>query len=246
MAHASRAFLVLTCLLIASLAGWTTTFADSNPIIIPSTSGGAATATTYPSNVVVSGLSGSVQTVTVELIGWTEPAPEDIYFELVAPTGNGFEFLGGVGGTSSFVALNILLADSASLLAPPTLLNSGTFLPTVLGSCVTLPSLASPKCAATIGTSTFENVFGGTDPDGTWSLYIYDPDTGDSAGSLQEWSLKIGTTSGSIGGGTGDGGGGGTGNGGTTGMPEPSLMLMLPVGLLALAGLRLRARKIAL
>ena len=235
MAHASRVFLFLTCLLIATFAGWTTAFADSGPIIIPSTSGGAATATTYPSNIVVSGLSGTVQTVTVRLDGWTEPAPGDIYFELIAPTGNNFEFLGGAGGTSSLTNLTIMLADSGVSSVPSPLLSSGTFKPTVLGSCVTLPSLSSPTCAPVIGTSTFASIFSGIDPNGTWSLYIFDPDTGDAAGTLQGWTLNIGTSNGGTGGGTG-------GGSATTNMPEPSLMLMLSFGLVGLSGLRLRTR----
>jgi PEP-CTERM motif len=232
MAAKLRTVLFVTCLLVAPAAAraTTTTFTNSNPIILPSTSGGAATATTYPSDITVSGL-GTVQGVTVTLRNWTDSSPEDIYFELVGPSGADFEFLGGVGTTATGVSLQLedegpTLVDSSGNLI------SGSYLPTVYGSCVTLPSLPKPSCAAVIGASTFFTQFAGSDPNGTWSLYIYDPDTGDSAGSISNgWSLTLDTN------------GTTTGGGGTT-APEPASILLVGLGLVALAGLQLRSRKI--
>jgi hypothetical protein len=225
MAAKLRVVQLLTCVLGATAAGWaTTTFSNTNPITLPSTSVAAATATTYPSNIFVTGLSGTLTDVTVRLSNWTEPDPEDIYFELIAPTGADLEFLGGVGGVNAFSNVTINLDDSGSSV-PTTTLTSGTFKPTVLlGTCETLPSLGSPNCAATVGTSTFANIFDGIDPDGTWSLYIDDPFTGDSAGSISNgWSVSIDTTG--------------------IGTPTPEPSSMLPVGLVVPAGLMFRARK---
>lgn len=119
----------------------------------------AATAEPYPSNITVAGLPGGVFDMSVTIVGWTAPDPEDIYFELIAPTGNAFEFLGGVGGNHSVSSVNIKLDDSGGAQVPTTTLSSGTFIPTVLGSCVTLPSLASPNCAEVIGSSTIHTRF---------------------------------------------------------------------------------------
>jgi hypothetical protein len=220
MATTWRTVALLTCLLVASPAAWATTltFTNSSPITLPSTSGGAATATAYPSEITVSGVPDTLQTVSVDINGWTDSSPGDIHFELVGPTGIGFEFLGGVGSSAN--AVNIELSDGGSLVGSSGPLVSGVFQPTVY-SCITLPSLASPSCAATVGFATFENKFAGSNPNGTWGLYIYDPDTGDSAGTISDgWSLDLETSATPV------------------PVPVPAPALLLFVGLSTLAGLQ--------
>jgi hypothetical protein len=222
-----RVVFLAACLLVVPSAAWANaTFTNSSSITLPSTSSGAASAT--PSHISVAGLVGTLQSISVTIRSFTDPNPEDIYFELVAPNGDDFEFLGGAGGTGGISGLNVTLQDGGTSLFGSMFVN-GTFGPTVV-SCVTMPSLAHPNCAPPVDASSFLSVFSGIHPNGTWSLYIYDPVTGDAAGSINSgWSLNISTT--------------GTGTTGSSSTPEPGSMSLLLVGLLAFAGLRLRVRK---
>jgi hypothetical protein len=193
----------LVVLLSAGGSVWAqTSFSNTNPISLPSTVGssGPLDATPYPSQITVSGLTGTISKVTVTLNGWTENTsnafPGDRDFLLVGPTGATFEFLAGAGSFFSFSNIRITLDDAAASALTGAQLVSGTFRPTnrETGFCTNFPAPAPPSsnCAATNGSATFASVFNGTAPNGTWSLYIMDPFAGDGAGSISSgWSLTI-------------------------------------------------------
>lgn len=178
-----------------------TAFSNTNPIATPSTASSAPQkASPYPSQITVSGLSGTITKITVTLNGWTENAsnafPGDRDFLLVSPAGSTFEFLGGVGGFHTFSNITLTLDDSAASALSSAQLASGTFKPTNRGTgfCTNFPSPApaSSNCAAPNSTATFASLFNGAAPNGTWSLYVFDPFQGDGAGSITGgWTLTI-------------------------------------------------------
>lgn len=248
-----RSALLLACIFVVPAVA----HADSaqatnfNPITLPDTTGGPATGTPFPSTITVSGVTGTIDSlngVSVELKDVTDSNLSELYFELVSPTGIGFEFLGDTGGSITNLSYNF--TDSAAVQLNSTDNFSGNFKPNVSGTtCVNLPTLAAPRCAPTQGTYTFGTEFEGIDPNGTWSLYVYDPNTGDAAGCIADgWTLDINTTNGTggfISSVSGNGGncssGSGSGSGsGSNPMPEPGSLL--PIGLAALAVLKLRVR----
>ncbi|MGO9060295.1 MAG: Ig-like domain-containing protein, partial [Candidatus Binataceae bacterium] len=193
----------LAVLLSARGGAWAqTSFQNTNPISLPNTvsSVGPLDANPYPSQISVSGLTGTISKVTVTLNGWTEngasPFPGDRDFLLVGPTGATFEFLGGVGSFHPFTNVSITLDDAAASALSSAQLVPGSFKPTnrLAGLCTNFPTPAptSSSCAAPNGSATFASVFNGTDPNGTWSLYIMDPFAGDSAGSIGAgWTLTL-------------------------------------------------------
>lgn len=155
-------------------------------------------ATPYPSVKHVSGLTGVVTKVTVALNGLTHPSPDDIKILLIAPDGTTNCLLmnncGGVpldGGSISNVNL-VLDQAAASPLPDGVLIASGTYRPAQYGASggPGLLPLPVPSSIVTYGTSL--NDFNGIDPNGSWSLWIFD-DLSIFDGSLNSWDLTITT-----------------------------------------------------
>jgi subtilisin-like proprotein convertase family protein len=149
-------------------------------------------ATPYPSNIPVSGLSGTVSDVNVTLTGVTHPFQGDIEILLVSPAGgtHNLELLSDAG-TGSFSNATITFDDSAGSQPPQ---NNpwapGTYKPvnyTELSGADTFPSPAPAPSSNT----TLAEAFDGINGNGTWSLYVIDdacPDGGSISGG---WSLNI-------------------------------------------------------
>ncbi len=170
-------------------------------------------ATPYPSNIFVSGLSGTILSVTVDLKGVVHLKSRDIDLLLVAPTGQQFLMMTGVGDRISdgftgptFIPIpsNLTLSDAAvSALPRSTPISSGTYRPASYESWAnTFPAPASPYIqpapagpysqAAPVGTATFASVFNGLDPNGTWQLFATDDTSGNVSGSIANgWCLNF-------------------------------------------------------
>jgi len=171
-----------------------TAFSNATSISIPA----LGSATPYPSNILVSGLTGTITKVTVTLSGFSHTAPDDVDVLLVGPGGQKFIVMSDAGGTATPVSnLNLTFDDAAgSLLPDNTTFGSGTFKPTDYGTGDTFaaPAPAGPyNEPATQGTATFASVFNGTGPNGTWSLYVVDDTGGDSGSFSGGWSIDITT-----------------------------------------------------
>ncbi len=144
-------------------------------------------ASPYPSSITISGLGTSVTDVNVFLYGVTHTYPDDLDFLLVGPQGQNLVILSDTGGGLDISGINLTLDDNAaSTLPDESVLNSGAFRPANYAPADTFPSPAPAPSGATTLTA-----FNGTDPNGTWSLYIVD-DAVNDAGSLSGgWCLEI-------------------------------------------------------
>ncbi|MDP1818875.1 MAG: hypothetical protein Q8K58_03170 [Acidimicrobiales bacterium] len=190
------------------------TFTNPAPINLPGPGPGVPGPTPsplYPSNIVVSGLSGTVTDVNVTLNGMDCSArgndyafPEDVDIMLVGPTGATAVIYSDVGGTNvdvpplQFGPINITLDDQApNPLPADTQLSAGTYRPTDddddLGEQpnsqgVDLFPAPAPAPSANTALSTFN----GTAPNGTWSLYVVDDYPGpDNCRIADGWTLDI-------------------------------------------------------
>ena len=155
-------------------------------------------ASQYPSSIAVSGLGSSLSSVTLTLTSFTRSArPDDLEMLLVGPTGASLIVFSDVGGTAATGPENLVLSDAASSFLPVNSLSAGTFKPanySTTQDTFPAPAPSGPYgSAAPSGTNTFATEFSGTDPNGTWSLYIVDgtPNTGGETGSITGWSLNI-------------------------------------------------------
>ncbi len=163
------------------------TFASATPITIPGSGTGPAPASLYPSSIAVSGVPGTIQRVRASFTGLSHTFPDDIDILLVGPTGQKVLLMSDAGGLNDIGNINLMFSDGAPALPDSALLTSGTYAPTNYEVEGALPA---PAPAAPYETAL--SAFNGTNPNGTWSLYVVDDASGD-AGSLGGFSLIITT-----------------------------------------------------
>jgi subtilisin-like proprotein convertase family protein len=161
----------------------TTTFSNTAGIAIAD----SGTAAPYPSNITVA-LGGTITKVTVRLNNLSHTFPSDIDVLLVGPGGQNAIIMSDVGGSDDVSGITLALDDAAANSLPSTLLTTGTFKPTNAGAGDTFPGPAP----APAGGSAL-SIFNGTNPSGTWSLYVVDDASIDS-GNIGGWELIISTT----------------------------------------------------
>jgi subtilisin-like proprotein convertase family protein len=155
------------------------------PIQIPD----VGPATPYPSTINVTGFGTNITDVDVRLNGITHTEPDDLDLLLVGPTGQTARIMSDVGGTADVTGVNLTLSDQASASIDNTAaLVSGTFRPTNSGAG---DPFAAP--APTPTGNVYLSAFNGTDPNGTWSLYVVDDLSGDLGEIAGGWSLIIET-----------------------------------------------------
>lgn len=147
----------------------------------------------YPANIAVSGMMGNVTNVTVTLSNINHTFPDDLDILLVGPAGGNLILASDVGGGGAANAISnttITFDDAAVPLLPDaTKISNGTYKPTNIGAGDTFPAPAPAPSAST----TLAAAFNGTDPNGTWSLYVVD-DLGVDMGVISNgWSLTITT-----------------------------------------------------
>ena len=186
--------LFLISVFSAQLAIAQTTFSNTNAITINDN----ASATPYPSSIVVSGMSGTIVSISVKINGFSHQFPSDVYMLLVGPGGQNFIFWGGAGGATEVSGLDITINDAASSALPQNSLITGTYRPSdyeaQYGLNVSFPSPApaSPYSkAAPTGSGTLASNFAGTSPNGTWNLYVEDVESGFDGSISGGWSITI-------------------------------------------------------
>ncbi|KAB2961996.1 MAG: S8 family serine peptidase, partial [Thermoanaerobaculia bacterium] len=164
---------------------------SAGPITIPD----SGTGSPYPSAVTVSTGATSVPTIQLQLNGLTHTFPDDIDVLLVGPGGQTLVVMSDVGGGTDVNAINLTLDDTAAALLPDSgPLATGTYRPSnvTAGDAFAAPAPAGPhNNPAPAGAATFTSTFGGTDPNGTWNLFLVD-DAGGDSGSLAQWCVAFG------------------------------------------------------
>jgi len=160
---------------------------SSQEIVIPDSGQGAP----YPSSILVSGLVGTVADVKVTLSGFGHEFPDDVDILLVGPAGQSVVLMADMGGFDTVGNVSLTFDDAAPAPVPnETLIVSGSYRPTREKRCClfdgTAPAPAAPHAAAL-------SAFDGTDPNGTWSLFVFDDGVGDQGALSGGWSLEIST-----------------------------------------------------
>jgi subtilisin-like proprotein convertase family protein len=153
------------------------------------------TASVYPAPIAVSGLSGPVTDVDVTLHGLTHTYPKDLDVLVVGPGGQRALVMSDVGGFDPVAGLDLVLDDDAASSLPVNSAQSGTFRPTDsdvdADAGDTDDFIGEP--GSTAGDGSALSVFDGTDPNGTWKLYVVDDAADDTGAIAGGWSLHIST-----------------------------------------------------
>ncbi len=188
----------MATLLATATVALAVVFANTTPIAIP-TSGSASP---YPSPITVSGRTGTISDVNVDLRGLSHTFPDDVAVLLVGPGGQrvvlmsdagGGDIACGGGGPVSNV--NLTFDSQAVNQLPDTAqISSGTYRPiqgTTNADCGNLRPSPFPAPAPSGPYGTTLSVFNGTAPNGTYSLYVVDDTTPDGGSISGGWSLDL-------------------------------------------------------
>ncbi len=142
----------------------------------------------YPSVINVSGVSGTITTMSVTITGFTHSFADDLGMLLVGPNGHALILADGAGDGPAD-NLTWTFTDAATEMLPMSgPLGSGTFKPGLnqYGDVFTAP-VPAPDAWFT----TFASAFGGIGANGAWNLYVEDFVDGDG-GSIASWSITFG------------------------------------------------------
>lgn len=163
-------------------------FPSAGPIVL-----GDGPSSPYGVPIVVSGVTGPLVSLQLFVDNLTHPSPPDLDILLQGPGGESIIAQSDVGPTSIPIPISYFLRQYA-----PSLLDSfqdGAYAPTSRSPADAFPAPAPPGPHAEAppeGTASFSDVFDGTDPIGTWRVFIVDDSPG-GTGTLNRIVLSVGT-----------------------------------------------------
>lgn len=185
-------FLALIFFVCLNSARAQTSFTNPAPITIFD----SGASSVYPSNIPVSGMGTSITKVTVSLKGVSHTFPDDIGVLLVGPTGIKVRLMTDVGGQNDINNINLTFDDAATTSLPDgTTLSSGTYKPTQgTDNGGTLLYAHQTNFVSPAPIAPYVNTlssFNGTNPNGTWKLFIDDDSSNDAGSMANGWVLTI-------------------------------------------------------
>jgi hypothetical protein len=197
-----RTLMLLSTMVVAillaggvALAATTTTFENSSNITI-----NFHGSSPYPSQIQVSGVrTTGIEDVNLMLRNFSYFfIPDDACALVVGPQGQSTLVLSDVGDGATFTNIDLTFDDEAANVLPDSSrITAGTYKPTQGTSAPAFgppcpANFPSPAPAGPYGTQL--SVFDGTDPNGTWSLYVINNSSESTSGQIANgWSLEITT-----------------------------------------------------
>lgn len=155
----------------------------------------ASPAAPYPSTITVSGAAPNVANLSIAINGLTHVDPGDLDLLLVGPGGQKMVIQSDAGNSAPVVGRSYVISDTGAAALPDAApLTTNTWAPANYAEVEAFPSPApaGPYAQpAPAGAATLASVFVGTNPNGTWSLYVNDDDSGEG-GQIFGWCLRLG------------------------------------------------------
>jgi subtilisin-like proprotein convertase family protein len=183
--------LAAMAMLMPSAAG-AATFSNTAPVTINDPTAdcdvaGQGLADPYPTPIQVSDQTGSITDANVTITGFSHTYPADVRILLVGPHGQTADLMDEAGGGGPGVSDLTVTFDPV-----PDPLVSGTFKPTQAANGCTFDqndNLPGPAPAGPYATDL--SGFNGTDPNGTWNLFVVDNALNDTGSISAGWSLDL-------------------------------------------------------
>ena len=148
----------------------------------------------FPSHLGAQNLLGNITDVNVKLSGYGHAFPDDVAVLLVGAQGQKALLMSDVGGRLPVSGVNLTLDDEAANPLPDEgQITSGAYKPTQgtnVGSPVA-PIFPAPAPAGPYAKDL--SAFDGTNPNGTWDLYVLDDTAQDVGQFAGGWALQIST-----------------------------------------------------
>ncbi|MFL5825498.1 MAG: hypothetical protein ACJ76V_03135 [Thermoleophilaceae bacterium] len=158
-----------------------------------SNSGPVGLSSPYPSTREIAGLQGTITNVRVNFDWLAASYSNDLDVLVVGPQGQAVTLMSDIGPDSSFYG-SLSFDDSGVAMDPSAHLTPGLYHPTdgeETGGCTGNDDYPSPAPAGPYGNAL--SAFNGTNPNGTWTLYLVD-DCNGGLTQLRDWTVDISTT----------------------------------------------------
>ena len=170
------------------------TFSNPASITIPNSGFLQGPASPYPSAINVSGVGNQLVSISVTLANFSHFYPADVDVLLVGPQGQNVLLMSDVGTFFPVTGLTFTFNNTAGTSMPSgAQLTSGTFAPTNFDPVADVDGFAAPAPMVGPYGSSFGPLLG-SDPNGTWSLYVMDDVAGNDGQLAGGWSLTITTS----------------------------------------------------
>jgi subtilisin-like proprotein convertase family protein len=167
---------------------------NGNGFVIPATGEGPGSADPYPRTIQVSGVAGAITHVQLRWTGLSHTFPDDVDVLVVGPHGQKVMLMSDAGGSGDLSGVDLVFDDDAAGQLPDaTQISAGTYKPTNYAGNDGANDSFSGAGAPPPPYGTSLSVFNGTDPNGTWSFYVYDDNAGEK-GQAFGWRLRLDTT----------------------------------------------------
>lgn len=169
------------------------TFSNPTAIAIPGMGVLQGPASPYPSSISISGVGAQLTAISVTLTGFSHFYAADVDVLLVGPQGQNVMLMSDVGSFFPVTNLNFTFNNTAGTSMPnAAMLSSGTFAPTNFDPVGNVDGFPPPAPLVGPYGSSF-TPFLGTDPNGTWTLYVLDDVAGNDGQFAGGWSINVTT-----------------------------------------------------
>lgn len=174
-----------------------TLLANTTEIVIPGAAGATVgAASPFPSTITMGGLVGPIHRVFVTLEGLSHENPDDLDILLVSPSGREVMLMSDAGGTTDANNLRVQFRDNGRALPDEGQIIGGTNVYSASnyeGVGEFTENLAAPAPAGPYQSS-LSAFRDDTQPNGVWSLYVFD-DTSVHTGRIAfGWTLRVVTS----------------------------------------------------
>jgi subtilisin-like proprotein convertase family protein len=152
---------------------------NTNPIVIPN----LGPATPYPSEIAISGMSGTIQKLTVEILDLNHTCVDDLSVLLVGPNGQGVILITNLEGCGNFRHASLTFDDDAATSLSSA--QSGRYRPFGNKTNKRFPRVSLSQVNNSL------SAFNGISPNGTWGVYVIDDAGSDNGRVAGGWKLTM-------------------------------------------------------